>query len=158
MKTRSRLLDKIKATLRRVILSDRVRPFVWVYSVALLTWGIYSTFFAAPVTYVLPVMGQRVYDAWVWLHIIAPSIVMCGLTIEDKAKSIRLVRHGVHLQTGGLACMFFILLAYEVSAITAAAWGQGTYSIFVIVPYVIGCLLLTVQGVVKIVTAEQIKP
>ena len=151
-------LDKIKRALWRVILSDQVRPFVWVYSVALLVWGIYDTFFAAPATYVLPVMGQLVYDGWVWLHIIAPSIVMCGFILEDTAKSIRLIRHGVHLSTGGLACIFFILLAYEVSAISATTWGEGTYSIFAIAPYVAGCLLLTVQGIVKIVTAEQITP
>jgi hypothetical protein len=151
-------LNKIKSALWRVILSDKVRPFIWVYCVALWIWGIYDTFFAAPATYVLPVMGQLVYNGWVWLHIIAPSIVMCGFILEDKAKSIRLVRHGVHLQTGGLACIFFVLLAYEVSAISATAWGEGTYSIFVLAPYVLGSLLLTVQGIVKIVTAEQIKP
>jgi hypothetical protein len=151
-------LDKIKTALWRVILSDKVRPFIWVYSAALLIYGIYATFFGAPATYVLRVMGHLVYDGWVWLLILAPSIVMCGLIVEDTAKSIRLVRHGVHLQTGGLACMFFILLSYEVSAISATVWGEDTFSIFAIAPYVLGCLILTVQGVVKIVTAEQIKP
>ena len=53
--------------------------------------------------------------------------------------------------------MFFVLLAYEVSAIHATTFGEGTYSIFVISPYVIGCALLTLQGLVKIFAAEQIK-
>lgn len=52
--------------------------------------------------------------------------------------------------------MFWVLLAYEVSAIDATVWGEGTYSIFVIFPYVIGCLLLAAQGLVKIVAPEQI--
>lgn len=159
MGNRLRLLAaKVKAALWKAITTDRVRPFVWLYYVALLAWGIYGTFFAAPATYVLPVMGQRVYDAWVWLQIVATTIVMCGLWIEDTATSIRLVRAAIHLQAGGHGCMFWVLLAYEVSAIHATAWGEGTYSIFVISPYVIGCLLLTLQGIVKIVTAEQIKP
>jgi hypothetical protein len=148
---------KVKAALWKVITTDQVRPFVWVYYIALWIWGVYGTFFAAPATYVLPVMGQLVYDAWVWLQIIATSIVMCGLIIEDTAKSIRLIRHGIHLQTGGHGCMFFVLLGYEVSAIRVTAWGEGTYSIFVISPYVVGCLLLTLQGIVKIVAAEQIE-
>lgn len=153
-----RLARRVRAALWKAILTEQVRPFVWLYYIALCVWGIYGTFFAAPATYVLPVMGQLVYDAWVWLQIVATLIVMCGLTLEDTAKSIRLIRHGVHLQTGGHACMFWVLLAYEVSAINATVWGEGTYSIFVISPYVVGCLLLTLQGIVKIVTAEQIKP
>jgi hypothetical protein len=152
------LAAKVKAALWKAICTDRVRPFVWLYYLALLGWGIYGTFFAAPATYVLPVMGRQVYDAWVWLQVIAPSIVMFGLWIEDTAESVRLIRAAIHLQTGGHACMFWVLLAYEVSAITATAWGEGTYSIFAISPYVIGCLLLSVQGIVKIVAPEQIKP
>lgn len=149
---------RLAAALWKAILADQLRPLVWVYYIALWIWGIYGTFFAAPPTYVLPVMGQLVYDAWVWLHIAATSIVMFGMCIEDTAKSIRLVRAAIHLQTGGHACMFWVLLAYEVSAIHETAWGTGTYSIFVIFPYVIGCVILTAQGAVKIVTAEQIKP
>lgn len=140
-----------------MICTDKVRPFVWLYYLALLAWGVYGTFFAAPATYVLPVMGQQAYDAWVWLQVVATSIVMCGLWVEDTAKSVRLIRAAIHLQWGGHACMFWVLLAYEVSAMTATAWGEGTYSIFVISPYVIGCLLLTLQGVVKIVAPEQIR-
>lgn len=151
------LAAKVKAALWKAITTDRVRPFVWLYYIALLAWGIYGTFFAAPATYVLPVMGHLVYDAWVWLQVVATTIVMFGLWIEDTAESIRLIRAAIHLQTGGHACMFFVLLAYEVSAVNATAWGEGTYSIFVISPYVIGCLLLAAQGIVKIVAPEQIR-
>jgi hypothetical protein len=140
----------VKAALRKVIRTDKVRPFVWVYYAALWIWGIYGTFFAAPATYVQPVMGNAIYDLWVWLQLISTSIAMCGLYIEDKGSQE--IKHiGVRLQTGGHACMFFVLLAYEVSAIDATHFGQGTYSVFAIAPYVVGCLLLTAQGVVKIV-------
>jgi hypothetical protein len=107
------------------------------------------------------VMGNTIYDLWVWLHVIATTVVMCGLYLEDRAKATNytelrdpLGRTSIRLQTGGHACMFFVLLAYEVSAIDATYWGQGTYSIFVISPYVVGCLLLVAQGVVKIVTGQ----
>lgn len=161
MPTISRIIAKVKAALWKAILTDQVRPFVWVYYVALLVWGIYGTFFAAPATYVQPVMGNIIYDLWVWLHVIGTITVMSGLYIEDKAKACdrgqsreKLGHTSIQLQTGGHACMFFVLLAYEVSAIYATAWGQGIYSIFVIWPYVVGCLLLTTQGIVKIVTGE----
>lgn len=151
-------VGRTKAALWRALLTDKVRPFVWLYYIALFAWGVYGTFFAAPVTYVLPVMGPLIYAAWVWLQIVATSMVMCGLWIEDTAKSVRLVRWSLHLQTTGHTCMFGVLLAYEVSAMYATSWGEGTYSIFVIAPYVFGCLLLAAQSVMKIVTAEQIKP
>lgn len=142
--------NKLKAALWRAIRTDKVRPFVWLYYLSLLAWGVYGTFFAAPTTYVLPVMGRQVYDAWVWLQIVATTIVLLGLWVEDTAHSVRLIRMSIHLQTGGHACMFWVLLAYEVSAVQVTAWGEGTYSIFVIAPYVSGCLLLAAQGLTKI--------
>lgn len=147
---------KIKASLWKMIRTDKVRPFVWVYYIALCIWGFYGTFFAAPATYVLPVMGNIVYDLWVWLQLVATSIVMGGLRIEDKAKTEtgKSTQAAIRLQVGGHASMFFVLLAYEVSAITATHWGEGTYSIFAIAPYVMGCLLLAAQGVVKLVTTQ----
>lgn len=149
------MVRPIKATLGKAIRTDKVRPFVWLYYIALFCWGVYGTFFAAPYTYVLPVMGDAVYDAWVWLQVVATSIVMCGLWIEDEAKSVRLIRAAIHLQTGGHGCMFFVLLAYEISAIDATVWGEGTYSIFVIAPYVIGCILLAAQCIAKIMMMQR---
>lgn len=147
----TRLAAKIKAALWKAICSDQVRPFVWVYYLALFVWGVYGTFFAAPATYVQPVMGKVIYDVWVWLHIIGTSIVMFGLSMENRAKhDDALWQTSIRLQTGGHACMFFVLLAYELSAVTSTRFGEGVYSIFVISPYVAGCLLLTAQGVAKI--------
>jgi hypothetical protein len=148
------MIAKIKAALCTAILGDRVRPFVWVYYIAIWIWGFYGTFFAAPTTYVLPVMGRTVYDLWMWLQLVATSIVMCALYIEDKAKTCRVMRAAICLQIGGHASMFFVLLAYEVSAIDTTHWGQGTYSIFVTSPYVMGCLILSAQSFAKIVAAQ----
>lgn len=153
-----RIAARVKAALWKVITTDQVRPYVWVYYCALFVWGIYGTFFAGPATYVEPVMGRLIYDVWVWLHIVGTSIVMSGLLMESRAHDgvdDPLWNTSIRLQTGGHACMFFVLLAYEVSAIAAMHWGQGTYSIFVISPYVGGCLLLTAQGIAKIMIKAQ---
>jgi hypothetical protein len=149
-------LAKIKQALRRAIFTDEVRPFVWVYYAALFAWGVYGTFFAAPATYVRPAMGDVVYNLWVWLHLIGTSIVMSGLYLEDRAGPSDdgprndLRRAAIRLQTGGHATMFFVLLAYELSAMYSTVWGEGIYSIFVISPYVIGCLMLAAQGIAKL--------
>jgi hypothetical protein len=150
------LLDKTKAVLWRALRTTEVRPFVWLYYIALFCWGVYGTFFAAPYTYVLPMLGSVLYDVWVWLLVVATSMAMCGLWIEDTAKSVRLVRWSIHLQTTGHACMFGVLLAYEVSAIDATYWGEDAYSIFINGIIAAACFLLAAQGITKIVTAEQI--
>jgi hypothetical protein len=158
----SRLLAVVKATLWKVIRSKEVRPFVWVYYIPLFTWGIIGTFFAGPVTYVLPVMGPAAYDAWIWLHLVGTVTVMAGMLAEDKGG--RLGRVALPLQAGGHACMFWVLLSYEVSASAVAFWRDAahsslvTYSIFVIVPYVGGCLLLTAQSIALMADEKKDSP
>lgn len=155
---------RFKATLLKAfwstVFTDKVRPFVWVYYAALFIWGVYGTFFSAPVTYVQPVMGHMVYNLWVWLHVLGTSVVMAGLYVEgrthtDDAHDTPLERVAIQIQTGGHACMFFVLLGYEVSAIAETAFGEGVYGIFVIAPYVAGCILLTVQGLTRIVIGRR---
>jgi hypothetical protein len=147
----TRLMGRIKAALLKVLLDDKLRPFVWLYYAPLVGWLAYGTFFAAPVTYVQPAMGATVYDMWVWGHS-AALVVMFGLWIEGKSKVDRdkLSRIGVQLQTGGHSGMFCVALAYEVSAICETSWGEGTYSIFFMAYYVAGCLLLTLRGLAQI--------
>jgi hypothetical protein len=149
------LASKLREALWKAVHSDKVRPFIWVYYLPLLLWGVYGTVFAGPATYVQPVMGRYIYDMWVWLCMLAPAVVMCGLAIEDRSKDEHVARVGVVLQGSGHACMFWVLLLYEISAVAATYWGQGTFSIFAIAPYVAGCLLLGTQCVVKVLDGEQ---
>lgn len=144
----------IRDALLKAVRSDKVRPFVWVYYTPLLLWGVYGTFFAGPATYVAPVMGRWVYDVWIWLCMFATTTVLCGMAVEDKAVDRHLTKTGVVLQGSGHACMFWVLLSYELSAVAATYWGQGTFSIFAVAPYVAGCLLLTAQSVVKVLDGE----
>lgn len=131
--------------------NESVRPFIWAYYLALFCWGIYGTFLAAPMTSVQPVMGQGVYDIWNWLHIGGTSIGMAGLGLEnyshyvpEKFRSETYV-FSLCMQLCGHICMGMVLTAYEYSAISDVAWDRGTYSIFVIAPYVLGCFLLALQ-------------
>lgn len=141
--------------LLKALRSDDVRPFIWVYCIPLLLWGVYGTFFAGPATYVYPVMGRTVYDGWIWLCLLGPAVVMVGLTVEDRAKGDdHLAKTGVVLQGSGLFGMFWVLFGYELSAIAATYWGQGTFSIFAIAPYVVGCLILAARCVVKMSDGE----
>jgi hypothetical protein len=147
-------MDRIRAAFWKVLLTDQVQPFVWIFYSPLLVWGFYGAFFAAPATYVQPVMGDTVYDLWVWLHILGTLLVMCGLSIEARAESPkRLKRIGLQLQTCGNAGVFFVLLAYEVSAIYTVHWGQGAYSILVVSPYIVGCLLLSARGLTQLLVS-----
>jgi hypothetical protein len=154
----------------RVVLSESVRPYVWLYYVPIWFWGVYGTFFAAPATYVKPVMGQDVYDLWIWLCLVGTTVVMVGLYLEHKAMGDEVTRRGdlvapldtlgrigIRFQAAGHACMFCVLLAYWLSTIYVTDWGEGTFTIFLIAPYVVACVLLTVQGIAKVLVAEKNK-
>lgn len=167
----NQIVGKIKAVLWKAVFTEQVRPFVWLYYIPLWLWGCFGTLFAAPATFVKPVMGLMVYDFWVWLCWLGTTVVMCGLYLEDKAKARnteddalvrgdlvvlpdKLSRTSISLQTSGHSAMFFVLLAFEVSAVAKIPWEDGnTFSIFVTSPYVVGCALLTAQGMAKISVA-----
>lgn len=162
-----RLLDRFKAAFWKALLSDKVRPFVWLYYIPLFAWGIYGTFFAGPATYVLPAMGNIIYDLWVWTHIVATAVVMTGLRLEDVNNNQPVDRDagardklawiGLCWQTAGHGAMFAVLFGYELAAIHEISWGQGVYSIFVTSPYVIGCCLLCAQGLARLFATEKVR-
>src|SRR2546425_1174632 len=65
-------------------------------------------------------------------------------TASRMGPVMRLSRYrGMWMQVGGHACMGLVLLAFEVAAIKGPYWGQATFSVFVIAPYVLGCVFLT---------------
>lgn len=157
----------LKAVFWKTIRSKEVRPYIWVYYLSLWLWGFYGTFLTAPPTYVRPAMGPVVYDLWVWMCLAGTSTVMLALRMEDLAKAYPSTQRGrrtdiaVRIATGGHACMFFVLLAYEFSAIYAVSLhvaSSDEFSIFITSPYVVGCLLLTVQGVVRVLYGDEEDP
>ncbi|CAA0134551.1 Uncharacterised protein [Mycolicibacterium vanbaalenii] len=133
--------------------SETVRLFVWPFFIGLLCWGIYGTFFSAPIQFVYPVMGEAWYNIWIWMHIPGPAAVLAGLMMRRGGTPIAqmstpmLFRDymGLWLQLGGYVTMFFALLYYEISAIQATHWGASAFSVFALAPYVLGCLFLALQ-------------
>lgn len=133
--------------------SETVRLFVWPFYLGLLCWGIYGTFFSAPAQIVYPVMGDTLYDVWVWLHIPGPAAALIGLILRHGGTPLAemtetmLLRDymGLWMQLGGHLCVFLALLWFEVSAVQATDWGQSAFTIFAIGPYVLGALFLAVQ-------------
>jgi hypothetical protein len=133
--------------------SETVRLFLWPFYFALLCWGVYASFFAAPIQFVYPVMGRVLYDVWVWIFIPASLFVMIGLAIRHGGKSLAEMTTpmlftdyvGLWMQLGGHVSVFFAATAFEVSAIKAAPWGLAAFPIFLLAPYVPGCLFLAVQ-------------
>lgn len=121
--------------------NEKVELYVWPYYLSLMWWGLYGTFFGAPLTYVVDVMGPQFYDLWLWMHILGTAEVMVGLTIKDKYL-------GLWLQLGGNFSMALVLLAYEIAAFIA--WGEAAYSFFAIAPYVVGCVFLSLTVVRKL--------
>jgi hypothetical protein len=109
---------------------------------------VYGTFFSEPIDIIQPDMGHAAYDAWVWMHIVGTLAVMLGLVIPDK-------KAGLVMQLGGNICMGCVLFAYELSSVTNSYWGRGTYSVFIVAPYVIGCLFLSATCVRKLHLANR---
>lgn len=145
--------------------SETVRLFVWPFYTGLLAWGIYATFWSAPVQIVETVMGHTVYNAWVWLTIAGTLSVMTGLVLRHGGAPIGKITNpqaerdyiALWLQTGGHACMFCVLLAFEVAGVNGSYWGQATFSLFAIAPYVLGVLFLGMQTARKLWRIEQLQ-
>lgn len=147
---------------RQALKKDTVRLYVWPYYIATLAWGIYGTFFAAPNTVVGPVMGQTVYNAWVWTCIWAPSFVMLGMVLpklagccmsRSKARWL-----GECMQLGGNLGVGFVLAALEYTLIVGITWGTGSPLMFFTVPYVLGCIFLALRNALELVDAEWERP
>lgn len=151
------VFSRFRSRIYALLTSTQVRPFIWLYYIPLMLWGIYGTFFSAPITFVRPVMGLTAYNAWIWLHIAGPLVVMCGMRFEDISKRGRLGYWGIGMQTGGHFAMFWVLLAYEMSATVAAIRTPVImYSCFALSPYVIGCLLLSAQSAIHRILVERV--
>jgi hypothetical protein len=144
--------------------SESVRLFVWPYYLALLAWGLYAAFFAQPISLIEPTMGHLFYRIWCWVQIPGTLFVLVGLVLRHGGKPIAqmgpvlLFRDylGLWMQMGGHACMGLVLLAFEVAAVKGAYWGQATFSVFAIAPYVLGCVFLTIQTGRKLWLGEKL--
>lgn len=131
----------------RLLDSESVIPFVWIYYIALLGWGVFATVTSQSDSFVAHGMGVF-YWPWVVVQIPATLSVMAGLVWPRCSPSLVQMtdRPDLWLQCAGHSCMFFVLLGYEV-----VEWPQKDFSLFAIAPYVLGCfflMLMTGRGAI----------
>ena len=139
----------------RLVDSDSVRHYVWIYYLPLLAFGVYATFWL-PENMVQPVMGHAAANIWQWIQIPATLAALGGLVLRrgdtDVSDMSRIMLRrdwfGLCMQAGGHACMCNVLISAEIvmwKFFDTPVWIWVAFGAFAIISYVIGTALLTVQ-------------
>src|ERR1700754_3904479 len=68
--------------------SDSVRPFIWLYYIPLLLWGIYAVGWAEPIPTLQPIIGGWIYEVWEWMPIPGTLACMVGLGIRHGGTAV----------------------------------------------------------------------
>jgi hypothetical protein len=152
--TRHRIRDRV----RSVLASDSVRNFIWIFYIGFLAWGLWGTFWAYPIDLIVKPMGQLVYNAWVWMPLLAMPTALGGLVLrhggspadEINGNLLRRDFLGLWMQVGGHVCMVVTLSVYIAAAIYGSEHRQPLISVFVFVPYLLSVVILAAQCVYKI--------
>lgn len=142
---------------------DSVRPFIWLYYIPWLLWSMLTVAGLMPSVGALEdAMGGAVYQAWLLLTIPGTLFPMIGLALRHGGSSVAQIstpllfadRLGLAMQTGGHACMCFLLTLFEYSAWSAAlvllpnqpgVAGLIMFCATILMAYVLGTVLLTLQ-------------
>lgn len=164
---------RLVALIWQIIESDSVRPFIPLYYIPWLIWGILATTVFPPIAIIEETMGHPGYVLWVWSTICGTSAAVTGLLMRHGGEALismskpLLARDwmGLCLQCGGHSCMCVLLILFEISAITAVLdrSAEGTYAgmtlfaAFVLSSYLIGTGLLALQCLRKLWMGEQLK-
>lgn len=143
--------------------SDSVRNFIYFYYLPFLLWGWYGSFIAFPIALIVDVMGQFAYNLWVWTPIPATICCLVGLWLRHGGSAMEDIDHallrrdylGLWMQFGGHACMFFVLLVFEITGSIGAYWGQPVISLFLISSYTLGVCVLALQCLRKLWRGRQ---
>lgn len=157
--TRRRVRDRLRALLA----SDSVRNFIWIFYIGFLAWGFWGTFWAYPIDLIIDPMGIKVYDAWVWMPLLAIPTALLGLVLrhggspadEIDGNLLRRDFLGLWMQVGGHLCQAVTLAVYIGAGIYGAQHRQPIVSVFVFVPYLVSVLILAAQCVYKIHLGRQ---
>lgn len=144
--------------------SETVRLFVWPYYLSLLAYGVWATTHRWPSNVIEPVIGPQIYHFWAIMHIPGTLFVLIGLILRHGGKPLSEMGPvllfndyiGLHMQRGGHICMAIILGVFEYSMIWGYLHGisNQTYVIFLVSPYVLGCVFLAIQVHRKIAQGE----
>jgi len=159
----AQLAGRLVKTFVRLLDNDSVRPFIPLYYAPFLTWGLYATFFAAPLPLIMTQMGRLPYDIWVWMTIPGTLVCLAGMWLRNGGGPATLITEpllrrdylGLWMQFGGHACMAIVLLIYEITGIAGATWGDPVISLFLISSYAVGVPLLAAQCLRKLWRGRQ---
>lgn len=143
---------------------DSVRPFIWLFYIPLMAWGFYATLVAADLQMLGSTLGPVIYSIWEFAPIPGTLSVMIGLVLRHGGSALTEISRpllyrdwlGLWMQFGGHSSMCLVLVAYEVSTISEASWGQPVISTFALSSYALGTALLALQCLRKIIRAEQL--
>jgi hypothetical protein len=156
---RRRFRDRLLALLA----NDSVRSFIWVYYGWFIAGSIHGTFWAYPIPLIVDPMGQAIYDAWVWMPLVAGPIALGGLALRSGGSPAadidhRLLRRehlGLWMQVGGHGAMCVVLSVYIGAAIYGAQPHQPIPSVFYLCAYLMGVAFLGTQCVYKVILARR---
>lgn len=157
--TRRRVRDRLLALLA----SDSVRNFIWLYYFWFFVGSAHGTFWAYPIPLIVNPMGIWLYDAWVWMPLLAAPVALSGLALRHggaPASEIRgaLLRRdylGLWMQVGGHGSMSIVLAVYIGTGIYGAEPHQPIPSVFYLCAYFMGVTFLFAQCLYKIVLARR---
>lgn len=144
--------------------SDSVLPYVWVYYIWLFLFGVYAVAWSEPVQGLDDNLGPAGYMWWAWMNIIGTASVMIGLTLRHGGTPVVQMSGrqlfsdwlGLWMQWGGHAAMFLVLLVAEIAGVSEISWGDDAFVLFLLAPYMQGCLILWLTTSLKLAKAAQL--
>lgn len=157
---------------------DSVRPFIWLYYIPLLAFGVAAIVVVA-MLHIMSIPSAPLAALWIWVQVPATCSAMAGLALRhggtpvDEMTTLLLFRDwlGLFMQFGGHACMGVVLLAFELVAYDVAGqamaavpgllgvllWWIILFAMAAISSYVIGCTLLSLQVARKILRGIELR-
>jgi hypothetical protein len=148
----------LKERVLSYLVSDSVRNFIWFYYACFIAGSIHLAFFTYPIRVIIGPMGQGLYNAWVWMPLIAAPAALGGLwlrhggspAMEINSQLLRRDFLGLWMQVGGHALMAIVLAVFIVTAWVGREPGQPIPSAFWLLAYLIGVAVLCFQCCYKL--------
>lgn len=157
-------LRRVWVKVRQWLNTDSVIPFVWVFYLWLLAFGIIAIGWLQPSGAVERQLGHTTFNAWTIMCIVGTSSVMAGLILRHGSTPLEDMTGrqlfndwlGLWMQWGGHAAMFLVLLIFELAGLSDPQQLSDPFVLFVIAPYVQGCALLWLITSMKLLKAARL--
>lgn len=161
-------IRRIWAKFWKLVDSNSVRHYIWVYYIPLFAFGVYATIWL-PVNMVEPMLGHFWANAWAWVQIPATLCAMGGLLLRhgdvDTADMTPLRSRadwlGLCMQAGGHFCMCSVIAGGQVIMWSQfnnpSIWIWVAFAAFFGTSYVVGTALLSLQCVRKVLKGLELQ-